>query len=164
MWPAASPGSLVVAMQREVWRWNDEACIRKDLPKSFADGHRRRRGRRLRRLLAAHGWVAEGLGTAQAAEEARDDEDEAVAGQLGLAAGEEAGQAGRVRGHWRRRLLGGCRSSRTFFELRVVELSSMPFVPDQLQARRGRKGGRGREGKGGTSVRAAIGQAHPPTA
>ncbi|GFR47853.1 hypothetical protein Agub_g9636, partial [Astrephomene gubernaculifera] len=114
----SNEGEVVLELQREVWRWNDEACLRSGMPKSFGDSGRQRR-RQLRSALLRGVDSGEGK-------------------QLGVVLGAAEQQQQQLQQQRGRRLQGGsssprCRPANVFFELRVVDLSSLPLYPDQLQ-------------------------------
>ncbi|PNW72430.1 hypothetical protein CHLRE_16g678997v5 [Chlamydomonas reinhardtii] len=134
-------GELVLELQREVWRWNDGACMRAGLAQSFPDTGRRlladrlrqRRAERLRRLQALIEGHDTGARSALPSGEASYLADllseDAMEGPDAAGAASAAGAGGR------RALLGGgkCRQSSVLFDLRLLELSDVPFYPDQLQ-------------------------------
>ncbi|KAG2447351.1 hypothetical protein HYH02_007680 [Chlamydomonas schloesseri] len=150
-------GELVLQLQREVWRWNDENCMRSGLARSFPDsnGGRRlllsdrlqqRRAAQLRRLLAQlDGRDDDTAGTSSSspADEASaldallEQDSAASASSNSFSAIAAAAATGA--GSRRRSLQGGsggggkCRQSSVFFDLRVLELSDLAFYPDQLQ-------------------------------
>lgn len=124
-----------------MWRWNDGACMRAGLAQSFPDTGRRlladrlrqRRAERLRRLQALIEGHDTGARSALPSGEASYLADllseDAMEGPDAAGAASAAGAGGR------RALLGGgkCRQSSVLFDLRLLELSDVPFYPDQLQ-------------------------------
>ncbi|GLC48033.1 hypothetical protein PLESTB_000051600 [Pleodorina starrii] len=147
-------GEVVLELQREIWRWNDDACIRSGLTKSFGSG---RRLQQLRRLMTTLGLDTAGTTTTAATTattgasgggggnadrrrlavglQARED-DTTDQGQEQDVVFAVEGADGQQR---QRRLLRGsgggsrCRASSVFFDLRVVELNDIPFYPDHVQ-------------------------------
>ncbi|KAG2494341.1 hypothetical protein HYH03_007398 [Edaphochlamys debaryana] len=113
-------GEVVLELQREVWRWNDESCLRTGGAAKTLGAV----GSGLRRLLG-RGWGR----SERPVLLTPGGEAQATAGP-GTEADTEAGDGGE-----RRRLASGgrCRPSNTVFELRVVELGDMAFFPEQLQ-------------------------------
>lgn len=156
--PLPSAGDLVLQLQREVWRWNDEACLRSGLPAARGAGRRsgslskirnsssrRSRSRSLLQDLVDKAWP---WAAGEEGEEGRQGSVAAAAAERRLAsaaaslsysmgsggggggAGEDGGSSGGGGGGGGG---GRCRALNVFYELRVVELSDLPFYPDQLQ-------------------------------
>lgn len=137
----------MLELQREVWRWNDESCIRSGLTKSFGARLRRQRQRHQRHLLTPylrfdsassavdermdHHQHLRGVTADETAYRVRADGEDALDG------GQSSGSSQTAAVGMGRRLQGvtKCRSSSVFYDLRVVEFNDIPFYPDHVQVR-----------------------------
>ncbi len=131
-----------------MWRWNDEACLRSGLPAARGAGRRSgslskiRNSSSRRSLLQdvvdkAWPWVSDEeqgrTGSAAAAAVERRLASASYSMGSGGGGGGGGSDSSSSSGGGGGGGGGRCRALNVFYELRVVELSDLPFYPDQLQ-------------------------------